>query len=206
MSKLIAFLLILCASMGALADETLFSDVHSGVYVAPQIGVGSLKGSLAAMAGGRIGWVANNAFVLGLAGNGLVTQNQVGSVGDTTSYAMIGYGGLFVEYMIGAERLIHPTVSLLIGGGMAGTQRRTPYEQNQFMYPDTLGMHTRFRQDASALFVVEPSASLEMNLASFLRVDLTASYRYVSNFTQPLYARSDVSGLTGNLGFKLGWF
>ncbi len=205
--KTLAVLAFVAALTGsARADETIFTNVHSGVYVAPQIGVGSLKGSVAALGGGRIAWLADNTFAIGLGGSGIITRNAVQTTGDTTDYAMLGYGGLVLEYTPGAEHLIHPAFSVLVGGGMAGSYNHSPMMNDWHYFDTTTVAPARFRHEGSPLFVVEPSASLEVNLATFLRLDLTASYRYLSNFTQPGFVRSDVSGLTGNLGLKIGWF
>ncbi len=207
--SLFVFLVVGTLASSVSAQETLFSNVHSGVFIEPMVGAGAMKGTVAVAPGARLGWVLNNSLVLGIGGTGIMSTNSVWSSGDTSEYAMVGYGGLVAEYMFMADHAIHPTLSVLVGGGLAGTQRWSPrpsFYSDTIWYGPSGSSNQHFGHQSSAIFVVEPQFSVEFNLVSFVRLDLNVSYRYVSNFTQPAYTNKDLSGISGGLGFKVGWF
>ena len=56
------------------------------------------------------------------------------------------------------------------------------------------------------LIVLEPTATLDLNLVTFLRTGLSVSYRYVSSVDTPGLKNSDFTGVLGSFVMKLGFF
>jgi hypothetical protein len=53
---------------------------------------------------------------------------------------------------------------------------------------------------------IEPSALLEVNLHKYVRLNLGAGYRLISQVTYRNLNQNDLSGLTGYVGLKFGLF
>ena len=136
---------------------------------------------------------------IGVAGYGLLTD--VGSdqfATDGSEYFIeMGYGGLLFEPVFGSDRMIHLTTPVLLGGGMAALSKNRPWDIN-YDFDDYL--------DPEFFFIVEPGVTAELNLFRFMRLNAGVSYRLTGE-TGILQALStDLSGWSGRIGLKLGWF
>jgi hypothetical protein len=140
------------------SDETLFRDVESsGGYGAPTVAVTTIDGEARTIVGGQGGWILNRHFVIGGAARGLAvppSRNFNGRSGEL----QLGYGGLLLEYIGAPSERVHYGASVVIGGGSA---RLT---HDNFDPPNDESF------DATALFVTEAGARLELNVTSYLRV------------------------------------
>ncbi len=58
----------------------------------------------------------------------------------------------------------------------------------------------------SNFFQIEPVALLEINLHKYVRLNLGAGYRFVGQMEYRNFDQSDISGLTGYLGLRIGIF
>ncbi len=172
-------------------------DVTHGGFGGPIIKFGNVAGSSAVWVGGRGGWIINlneqHAISLGGGGYGLATNHRVPVPvdGNDELYALNGYGGFIFEYTNQSYRLLHFTASTLIGGG--GLMLR---ERN---YEDV-------SDDVNPYFVLEPAVNAELNVTSFFRIAVGASYRMTSGISDFGYRDKDFSGLHGNITFKFGGF
>jgi hypothetical protein len=175
-------------------DETLIgTEFHSGGYGGPEVRIGPMLGTTGVFVGGRGGWVINHAFMIGGGGYGLVNDVRVKDItmDGQPAYLGFGYGGLFLEYIGNSEKLIHCTVGMLIGGG------GVDYRDSLYSYRD---------QDWDAVFVLEPCLGVEMNVTSFFRLGLGASYRYVSGVKTFGLTNKELSDVTGTITLKFGTF
>ncbi|TAL70849.1 MAG: hypothetical protein EPN82_00670 [Bacteroidetes bacterium] len=184
-------------------SETLFGngEITHGGYGAPELKLTQIQGELGLMVGGRGGWIINSTISLGGGGYGLVTSHQIAGYKppfDTTAYLRVGYGGLFVEYINNSNKLIHFTVNTLIGAGGASYTKEfhdgMNWDNNNWIYEST------------PFFVVEPGATIDLNVAKFFRISLGASYRFVSGVDLSRTTNKDLSGPSANLAFKFGKF
>jgi hypothetical protein len=97
----------------------------------------------------------------------------------------MGYGGFRVAGIIASDRLVNFTVGVLAGGGALGSQRNGGEGTG---YNDTF-------------WILEPDASVDVNIAKQFRLSSGVSYRFVG--------ATDVSGMTAtqvggaSLGFAL---
>jgi hypothetical protein len=117
-------------------------------------------------------------------------------------YLNFGYGGFVMEYTIAPNDLLHFTVQALIGGG--GVHYREDwFDGHNDDWFDDNPRHGK----TDMVFVVEPTASVEMNLTPWFRVSAGASYLHVSGIDELQGIKNDdLKGLSGNLTFKFGAF
>jgi len=205
---LLAFIFI-SASYFALSQEqeTLFGsgEVTWGGYGAAETKFSTMNNQFALLVGGRGGVIINHSFTLGIGGYGLVTSHKISNYKvydpysfDSIPYLRVGYGGLHLGLALEPSRLVHITGSVLIGAGGAAYTRE--YNYNQW---DNNDWKT---YNSSAFFVLEPNIGVELNLTSFMRLEASASYRYVSGLDLPATANSDIGGPSGTLSIKFGKF
>lgn len=181
--------------------ETLFDGIEShGGFGGPMVAFGSIGGELSTWVGGRGGWLLNlgegHAVSLGGGGFGLVSRHRVpdpdfGKPG-VDYYAQTGYGGFEIEYYNRTHRLVHFTLSAMIGVGGIGISRDIEDEE---VYGDD-----------QSYFLSEPSANLELNVASFFRLAAGIGYRLTSGIDNAGFDDGHFSGLTGKLTLKFGAF
>lgn len=164
-------------------EETLISgDIESGGCGGPVVKLSGVNNTFAVFIGGRGGWIINHTFLIGGGGYGLVTDVFVSS-----NKLHMGYGGLWAEYIINSDSLVHFTIGTLIGMGSA--------------HYDPEG------SDQQSYFVLEPEANVELNVVQFFRVCAGVSYRLTIGFSG-LTGLNDtaLNGLSANLFFKFGYF
>jgi hypothetical protein len=185
-------------SVFAQQAETLFDgNVSHGGFGGPVVQIGEVAGTMGAWVGGRGGWIINldqnHAISLGGGGYGLVTNHRVpvSFDGNDDLYAMGGYGGFIFEYTNRSYRLMHLTVSALIGGGGLMLRDRNFDE---------------VKDDVENYFVLEPGIQAELNVTRFFRIAAGASYRFTSGISSFGFTDEDFSGLNGVITFKFGGF
>jgi hypothetical protein len=164
-------------------EETLISgDIESGGCGGPVVKLSGINETFAVFVGGRGGWIINHTFVIGGSFYGLVTDLFVSG-----NKLHMSYGGLWAEYIINSDSLVHFTVGTLIGMGNA--------------HYDPEG------SDQQTYFVLEPEANVELNIVRFFRVCVGVSYRLALGFPglSGLNTTS-LNGLSANLFLKFGHF
>ena len=181
----------------AQSPQTLLNgDVTHGGFGGPVVKIGDVAGSTGVWAGGRGGWIINmsdrHAISLGGGGYGLVTEHLVRPIyPNNEPIAMNGYGGFEIEYTNRSYRIVHFTVSSLIGGG--GVMLRDHHYNNVY-------------DDIDRYFVFEPGLNAELNVTKYIRISAGASYRLTSGISRFGFRDSDFSGLNGVFTFKFGRF
>ena len=192
-------LIIMISVPGFAEDETLMKGrVSHGGFGGPVVKLTQIKNDFSVLVGGRGGWIINHSIVLGGGGYGLVNDNIDERIipPDTTLFLTMGYGGFEFEYIITPHRLLHASFGTLIGGGGLDYSYRSPdryYNNHRQWYDD-------------AFFVFEPGANAEMNVTSFFRFVLGASYRLVAGVETSGLDDSDLSGPSANITLKFGKF
>jgi hypothetical protein len=177
-------------------DELLLSgEIEHGGFGGPEMRVSSVLGSGAVFVGGRGGWIIDHRLIIGGAGYGLASSVHAPSaVQPAAGYydLQFGYGGLFLEWVVAPRRVWHFSVSSLFGAG------GLKYASHDLAPPSTY--------QTSAVFVWEPALLLELNVVSFMRLDLGASYRLVQGTELAGLGNSDVGGPSGVVALKFGSF
>ncbi len=198
--KHVALAIISILALGsARAEETLLSNMESGGWGGPAIGITSIHKNTAVLVGGCGGWIINHTLTLGGAGYGLVNEvRSTASNADTNQIIDFGYGGGLVAVTFMSDNVIHPNVSLFIGAGGIGYHNNYAHMVSGNFYYDNRITRT--------VFVLEPAANLELNVVHYMRVTLGVSYRLITGVDLDGFTNADFSGVSGMLTFKFGKF
>lgn len=180
--------------------QTLFgSKSHFGFFIAPVIKGSTILDEAAALPGIRLGWTINRVVSLGFEGYGLaptMVKNDI--LANQPVRPLMGYGGFFIEPVIGSKRLIHVTLPIMIGAGWMGYVHDWNETRND---PQTDELVDDF-----VTWVVEPGINAELNVASFFRVNLGVSYRFTQNVELLNTGQKAFEGLNYSLTLKFGRF
>ncbi|MCK4641471.1 MAG: hypothetical protein KAU06_09035 [Candidatus Marinimicrobia bacterium] len=173
-----------------------------GGYGGPAISIGKLNGEYAVFTGGSGAFVLNHRFIIGGAGYGLVNRIDIspeGIPGDSSRYLNMGYGGLELGYIIAPSQLVHIQVSSLFGVGGLGTHNNVDIWDEDYDEDDFDVYHDVF-------FVLQPTVSLELNVAKFCRLNVGATYRYALGFDYKGLKTGDLDGLELKMALNFGLF
>jgi hypothetical protein len=182
--------------------QTLFSNQKSlGFYGGFSMGYSQIDGKDALVSGGRMALIFNHATAVGIAGYGFVNDFDTYRWIDESEVRHSiagGYGGIFIEPILGGLKPIHVAFPVLFGVGGAGLVRHyTPGFWDNPYYDSAEG---------DFFFIVEPAVELEFNLAKFFRTAATLSYRHTSNIELTGMDENVLNGLHFGLTFKFGKF
>ena len=225
MTKTLALLLLLSALPVSAQEQTLLGSgpVDNGGYGALVTKFTTVNGRFGLLLGARGGWIINHSFSVGLAGYGLVNNVRAHTPGPNGEpYLNLGYGGLDLEYVYRSDDVVHVSIHTLIGAGAAG-YRFSIWAPSE---PRYTGMHWGFPWGSwnavpdrawennydtwphywKAFFVVEPGANLDINVTSWMRTSLGASFRVVSGLHSDATTNRDLSGPSGMISFRFGSF
>lgn len=151
------------------------------------------------MMGGGFSLVFGHSLNLGFAGYGLVSDIQ-SSVADTNGnfyYLQNGFGGMTIEPVLFSKKLIHVSFPVLFGMGATSLTQGSLYNSDTY---DASWYNTEM------YFIARPGVNVEINLLRVLRLDLGIAYRFSSGYQLQNISSGQLSGLSGNIGIKLGWF
>ena len=170
----------------------------TGGFIVPELKTGNVNEDASLLLGGRLGMTFNDRFTLGLGGYGLVNNSNF-DTGDPiypTARIGMGYGGLAMEYTFFTNKKVHFSIPVLVG--VAGIY---VYEDDDDFFNNEWN-----EIENSAAMVIEPGVNVELNLFKFFRVDLGASYRWITESDLQYLTDEDLTDFTINLGFKFGFF
>lgn len=176
--------------------KTLFGDGASistknvGLFVAPTYGITSMDRSTASLFNLRGGLSIKDQFSLGAYFN--TSLDEINPESETIQGVYMDYWsvGGFVEYTLLPKKVFHVTFPLYLGYGEV--------QMDNEIGEAGLG--------EANFFQIEPAALLEVNLHKYIRFNLGAGYRLVGQMDYRNFNQSDISGLTGYMGFKFGLF
>jgi hypothetical protein len=191
---LVVLLILVVVPARAAEDRTLVRSVHHhGAFLAPVLKGSEMLGQLSLLVGGRIAWVANHQFCLGIGGYGLASEVSTDFDGtDVPALLNFGYGGLEVEYIFFPQHMFHFTLYTLIGGGGADFFTREEGSDKEW--------------DGDAFFIIEPGFNLEFNIREGWRLDFGYSYRFVSDLQMDELSNEDLRDVAANITLRLGKF
>jgi hypothetical protein len=198
-------------------EQTLFSsidleDADHGGYGAPEFKFSRINGEPAYFVGAKGGWIINHCFYLGGGFYGMVNDNI--TIEDDPKYEAdpniyerepnlnFGYGGMMLGVVIGSNSIVHANFSTLIGGG--GVNKN-------YDLIDPLQSHSDDDDDddvndGAAVFVLEPTLELEMNVTKWLRPAVGVGYRYVTGLDLEGVREKDLRDFTTTISLKFGSF
>ena len=183
--------------------RTVFSGKKSnGAYGAITFGYSQINGQDALISGVRGAYIIDRTLAIGLGGYGFVNNLDYHTYINNNRfdyYLAGGYGGIFLEPVVGGTNPVHLSFPVLFGVG--GVALIEDYGFDYWDYHHTFG-----DLDNDVFLVIEPAVELEFNMARFFRAAAFVSYRYTSNLelfeTDPDVLRGFNFGLT----FKFGKF
>lgn len=180
--------------------QTIFSqkDKSNGGYGAISISYTEIDSKDAFVMGARGGWVINHSFAMGLGGYGFINDIDYNDpFNNDLNYNLAGgYGGIFLEPIVGSRMPVHLSFPVLFGiGGVSYIENHNHWDY--WWSQDGLN---------DVFWVVEPAVELEFNMTRHFRMAATASYRFTSDIEMDMTDPELLEGLNIGLVFKLGKF
>lgn len=224
MRKLVLITLVLCFVSMLQAQEKeemklLFprtnknGRVSHGGYGSLSFGYTKIDNQDAVLIGGRLAWVANHRFAMGLAGQGFFNNlDKDYDYNNPGDYSLAGgYGGLFIEPIIMPNYPVHISIPVIMGVGGVAATKRDNWEQYEY--------NNNYYYDSDVFLVFEPGVDVEFNIARFFRLAIGGSYRmtnginlrykYIDDFNveqETIVAKDALDGFNLKLSLKFGWF
>ncbi len=157
----------------------------------------------AALFGTQLSFSVSHALNIGVAGNVLVSDvssNAKDAFGNN-NYLEMGYGGLVLEPVIASNSVVHVTLPIMLGHGVANLDRDRFYDY----IGDGEGYRTKdWHEDW--FWVAETGLNAEVNVFRHMRFNTGLSYRFVDGFHVDGINQKDMEGLNLNVSLKFGWF
>ena len=163
---------------------------HNGWYIAPSFGATSLDGHFSSMAGLRGGWLINRQFGIGLAANVFGWDSTHIDSPRANTRVDGGYGGLLLQYVIASDQLLHGSIETTLGAGA-------------LCYDAASGERCN---DPIRFYVFEPTANLELNVTSFMRIAVGGGYRFAAVKDSSRSPDAELSGFVTRTSLKFGQF
>ena len=181
--------------------RTLFGNVKPvGGFVSLTAKGFDLNDQFGLGAGGEVGVVMGRKFNIGFAAYGLGTDvfAPYSDINGDRYFYELGYGGLYIEPIVGSVWPVHVTFPITIGMGGVSQAKYRFYDD----YLDYNSVH----YDADWFLVSDLGVNLELNIFKFLRLAGGINYRFTSDVYLLGGDKQQLSGLGGNVSVKLGWF
>ena len=152
----------------------------------------------ALLVGGHGGVILNNKFTIGLGGYGITTRAKFKSLDNQENlYLSGGYGGLLLGYSIFSKEIFHLNFPILFGGGGLDI-----LEDEDNIFSNGFDNIT----ESTGFFIVEPGVELEINVASFFRLAIGGTYRFIEGANLDNINNSDLEDWSTHISFKFGKF
>jgi hypothetical protein len=184
-------------------DVLLRSNTTLGGYGGPDMRITSVLAQPAMLVGAQASWLFNQQYLFGVAGYGLATRADAPEtmrIDGHPSRLGLAYGGIRLGVVATPHSLFHVTLAALAGlGSLTGISSVPTRAEFEAGYERRLG-------HAETFFVVEPEVAVETNVATFMRIALGASYRYVTGVEHPGLSSGNLSSPAASLAFKFGVF
>ena len=163
---------------------------HNGWYIAPSFGATSLDGHFSSLTGIRGGWLINRQFGVGLAANVFGWDSTHIDSPRANTRVDGGYGGLLLQYVIASDKLLHGSIETTLGAGA-------------LCYDSASGDRCN---DPIKFYVFEPTANLELNVTSFMRIAVGGGYRFAAVDDSSSSPGADLGGFVTRTSLKFGQF
>jgi len=183
--------------------NTLFGDNRVTGYGALEFKYSQIMDQDAIILGGQGGVLLNQHVSLGLGGYTSVTSIPFEGTNPTgTLRTEFGYTGISLGYNIAPKKLIHLHIPVLFAVGYVEVvQNSTDYPGVSPSVPNEIFVEN------TTVFVIEPAANFEINIAKFMRFSAGISYRLVHNINleNPI-SNDDFTALSINTSLIFGNF
>jgi hypothetical protein len=166
--------------------QVINQGIRYDVLAAPMFKFSQLNDTFGFLAGGKLGWIINYQYLLGVEGYWLVNDVPGPEIGGRLAPDLaMKYGGLTLEYIVTPQNTVHFSVATLAAMGSVA-----------YDYSDV--------RDDDTYWVIEPSLNVYLNMTQYLKVGLGAGYRYVSDVDLGGLTGEDLSGIVATLSINFG--
>jgi len=159
-----------------------------GGYGSVDVAYSRMFGQDGALVGLQGALLLDHRLSLGLAGYGWTNSQSAPPAADGTPQRFeTGYGGATLRYSIYVSQLpVYFTVGTLIGGGAVVLNDADDDSDRDFDFDSS--------SDEDVFAVIQPDITLHANLTPWLRLGLTAGYRFTSGVDRHGHQESDIDG------------
>jgi hypothetical protein len=177
--------------------RTLFGrgKAVTGYFLAPAVQIGKIAGSTAVIPGLGAGIIFSKRFSAGLFYKMTITENTPDGERDQL-YLHGQWYGFKGDYSISPGKVIHLNFPLEISIGEIELDKKDTFENYALVIPS----------DDKWFFNVEPGIAIEINLLKYLKINLSAGYRMVSDVSFRNLTERDLAGFNFSSGVKIGIF
>jgi hypothetical protein len=170
-----------------------------GGYLGVSMGYSVIDNKQAILFGGRLSFIANQSFGIGIGGTGFLNEYHYEPAIDSDVFLVGGYGGIYLEPILLPRSPVHLSFPLLIGAGGIS------------YISDDASLDEYVIEKSEPFIMIEPSAELELNMSRFFRIAFGASYRLPTSFylgtgSSDAINTSSLKGLSFMMTFKVGKF
>lgn len=200
--RLVTFVVILIAFGANLAaqEQTLLKlEGETGGFGGPVVKFTSINGQAAVLIGGRGGWIFDHSLIVG--GGAYAVVNEINAPEGVLPFEgpldiEFGYLGFELEYVSRPASLLHYSLYTFIGGAATNFVKDVGpvYKSNEQV------------GETAFMFLLEPGANAELNVASWFRINAGVSYRLAVGVEQEGLKDGDFRGIAATLTFKFGTF
>lgn len=174
--------LIFTTTANAQREETLFNNHNSwlsGVWGSATVNYSSYKEDWALIRGGYGGLEFGRLFLLGWGG---YRSREFIQLENSNGGFEMKYNGLILGVTPMSNKVVHPTISLLTGRGKVDINN-TGYDR---------------------IFVLQPSAGMEVNVFKWFHLGIEGGYRLVSGVNSSSVKNGDISSPFAQIDLKFG--
>lgn len=188
--------------------EALFSTGSkiTGWYVGIENGFSEIDGNFTYMPGFGFGMMINRNFHLGLMGKSFSwheTYLKYDDLFQEPCYLVGGYGGLYFDANIKANKILHFSFPLTIGAGGASYMTQAEHPE---LEEDGEIDNNRQTLATSPFFILEPGVNVELNITGFMKAYSGLSYRWTSGMNLQNTQDHAFDGFSLNVGLRFGKF
>ena len=169
---------------------------HLGYFVNPFCQIGKIAGPVAVLPGLQAGVLLGNSLSLGLSYKFIATENTPAGEADTRLYLDQSYAGFRAGYAILPKSMVHLNIQFEAGAGHTELDLKDFYNSYNSEYSGS---------DATFAYF-EPGVALEINVWTYLKLDVAAQYRFVGDVSFRNMTGKDYSGVNYTASLKIGLF
>lgn len=172
------------------------SKLHLGYFISPSVQVGTLAGTTSVIAGIGAGVIFSDNISLDLMYRQIITENTPKGEADSRLYLDGKWALLRCEFAVKPQKTVHLNFPLILGFGDIEMDKKDSFESDPISIPQ-----------GDALFAtLEPGIALEINVIKYLKLNISAGYRFVSNVAFRNLTEKDLMGPTFSATLKIGIF
>ncbi len=175
-------LLIFAGSLFAQRQETLFDNDFglTGFWVSPKYNFSYFDDQTAYVRGTSFGFEFGRTVIIGWSTTKFKDEIAVNAFADDFS---LKYSNFMLNITPQSYKVVHPILGFQTGTG------RLKFDDG----------------DSEKVYIVQPSAGIEINVFKWFRVGADGGYRFVSNVDSEGLDSSDISGAFVQLNLKFGF-